>query len=136
VKLLVRLSQVVAVNVGQDGSVRIEHTPTGSFVRFRADGNVDVYAVRNTTWTNLHGAVLNNCKVLDNYGTRDDIAAAHAKLHGLKEERDASGHSPHSGGPDTEPRLDHAGHSQERRDTDVPRYLDYRPGWRAAHPVS
>lgn len=98
-ELLLRLSEVLELNVTEDGSVVLRHT-SGSYIRFRGDGNIDKYATRNLTQNTGRGAILNNCKVLDLYDTKQEIWIAHDRMHNTNlEGRDARGYFTHSSGP-------------------------------------
>lgn len=75
----IRSLQYLSYKVGEDGTVTIMHDQTGTYVRYRADGNVDVYAARNLNQrTREH--ILMNCS--ENFDRMSSVERhVHAERH-------------------------------------------------------
>lgn len=71
----VRSLQYLTYTVDSDGTVTVEHINTGTFVRYRADGNLDVYSARNF-YQRTKEHILLNCS--DNF---DRLTPVERHLH-------------------------------------------------------
>jgi len=65
--------------VDADGTVTVTHRQTGTYVRYRADGNVDVYAARNLNQRTREHILMNCSEQFDLLSTVE--RHVHAERH-------------------------------------------------------
>ena len=68
------LNAVTEVDVLQNGTVVLRHA-SGSYVAFRADGNIDIYAARNLRLSSEEDFLLNCTEEFDTLSSKERKAA-------------------------------------------------------------